>query len=89
MVNGQSDGDLRLTGFESSRPAGRVEMHFLAYGKPSAMISSLCERLLWSADNLDWGTLCGFSIKIRMDPIRCQPVIHLSAGWSFASVVFD
>ena len=28
MVNGQSDGDLRLTGFESSRLAGRVEMHF-------------------------------------------------------------
>jgi len=28
MVNGQSDGDLRLTGFESSRLAGTVEMHF-------------------------------------------------------------
>ena len=27
MVNGQTDGDLRLTGFESSRLAGRVEMH--------------------------------------------------------------
>ena len=29
MVNGQADGDLRLTGFESSRLAGRVEIHFL------------------------------------------------------------
>ena len=28
MVNGQADGDLRLTGFESSRLAGRVEMNF-------------------------------------------------------------
>ena len=27
MVNGQADGDLRLTGFESSRLAGRVEMN--------------------------------------------------------------
>ena len=26
MVNGQAEGDLRLTGFESSRLAGRVEM---------------------------------------------------------------
>ena len=28
MVNGQVDSDLRLTGFESSRLAGTVEMHF-------------------------------------------------------------
>ena len=70
MVNGQADSDLRLTGFEASRLVGTVEMTFLVTGTPSAMISSLCERLLWSADNLDWGTLCGFSIKIRMDPIR-------------------
>ncbi len=28
MVNGQMNGDLRLTGFESSRLAGTVEMHF-------------------------------------------------------------
>ena len=28
MVNGQSDGDLRLSGFESSKLAGTVGMHF-------------------------------------------------------------
>ena len=28
MVNGQVDSDLRLTGFESSRLAGTVEMHY-------------------------------------------------------------
>ncbi len=28
MVNGQTNGDLRLTGFESSRLAGTVEMHY-------------------------------------------------------------
>ena len=28
MVNGQADGTLRLTGFESSRLAGTVEMNF-------------------------------------------------------------
>ena len=89
MVNGQADGDLRLTGFESSRLAGTLEMNFLANGTTSEMICSLCARLLWSADNLDWGTLCGFSIKIQMDPIRHQPVIHLLAGWSFVTMVFD
>ena len=31
MVNGQVDGDLRLTGFEASRLAGTVEMNF--YGQ--------------------------------------------------------
>ena len=31
MVNGQADGDLRLTGFESSRLAGRVEMNLFGY----------------------------------------------------------
>ena len=29
MVNGQTNGTLRLTGFESSRLAGRLEVHFL------------------------------------------------------------
>ena len=28
LVNGQANGTLRLTGFESSRLAGRVEVHF-------------------------------------------------------------
>ena len=28
LVNGQSDAELRLAGFESSRLAGRVEIHF-------------------------------------------------------------
>ena len=28
MVNGQANGDLRLSGFESSRLAGRIELHF-------------------------------------------------------------
>ena len=29
LVNGLADGDIRLTGFESSRLAGRLEIHFV------------------------------------------------------------
>ena len=31
LVNGLADGDIRLTGFESSRLAGRIELHFFGF----------------------------------------------------------
>ena len=89
MVNGQSDSDLRLTGFESSRLAGTVEMNFFGNWYTICNDFFTLREAAVVCRQLGLGYSYELSIKIWMDPIRWQPVIHLLAGWSFATMVFD
>ena len=89
MVNGQADGDLRLTGFESSRLAGTVEMHF--YGQ----WYTICNDFFTLREAAVVCRQLGLGYPVHIfnqdtdGPIRQEPVIHLLAGWSFATMVFD